>query len=161
MYFHLHKSAEQSLNAVIKSRRLDKYYLAKVVGVPKDAEQKLIAYLKKDSQKSLVYVSDVLQNGYDEIRTNYKKLEFDENFAILEVELVTGKTHQIRAHLSHIGYPILGDDKYGDSETNKKYGKKYQCLCAYKLIFHFDSTDYLAGLDGLCVEIDKSEISFL
>ena len=77
-------------------------------------------------------------NTYEEIKTNYKLLEQIDNCSILEVELITGKTHQIRAHLSHIGYPILGDEKYGNAEINKNYKKKFQCLCSYKFIFHFE-----------------------
>ena len=74
---------------------------------------------------------------------------FKENYSILDVTLHTGKTHQIRAHLAHIGHPIIGDGKYGNNEINKKFGVKSQELDAYKIIFNF-STDakilnYLKG----------------
>ena len=153
--------AKQSLDEAIKLRKLKKFYIAKVVGVPKEKEARLVAYLKKDSKKSLVYVSDVPQPGYDEIQTRYELISHDDEFSVLNVELVTGKTHQIRAHLSHVGYPILGDDKYGNSYINKNQGKKYQCLCAYKLIFCFDQNDYLSRLNGLVVQLQKEEVSFL
>lgn len=152
--------AKNSLDRAIKLRKLQKFYLAKVVGRAIKDQEKLTAYLKKDSVNSLVYISDLKQDGYEKIQTNYKVLERNEGFSILEVELVTGKTHQIRAHLSHIGYPILGDEKYGNNVINKKYGKKYQCLVAYKLIFHFDKNDYLFGLNGKAIEVDKNEINF-
>lgn len=147
--------AKQSLDNVIKNRLLDKYYLAKVVGVPVERSAKLIAYLKKDKEKSRVFISDVKIAGYEEIQTNYEVLEDDGKFALLNVKLITGKTHQIRAHLSHVGYPILGDDKYGNFKVNKEEGKRYQCLTAYKLVFHFDKDDYLFKLDGLKIELDK------
>lgn len=152
--------AKQSLDNVIKNRLLDKYYLAKVVGVPANRLAKLVAYLKKDKERSRVFISNVKIAGYEEIQTNYEVIEDDGEFALLNIKLVTGKTHQIRAHLSHVGYPILGDDKYGNFKVNKQEGKRYQCLTAYKLVFHFDKDDYLSKLDGLNLELDKKEIKF-
>ena len=153
--------AKKSLDVAIKNRKLKKFYVAKVCGCVEKSEEKLTAYLKKDEKKSLVYVSDNFLSGFEEIKTNYKKLSSDDEFSVLEVELVTGKTHQIRAHLSHIGYPILGDEKYGNDEINKKYKKKYQCLCAYKLVFHFAENDYLAYMNGMTIELEKDKIEFL
>ena len=153
--------AKKALDDAIKNKDIKKYYLAKVVGVPETKEANLIAYLKKDENKSLVYISDLKQNGYDKIMTNYRVIDNLKDYSILEIELLTGKTHQIRAHLSHIGYPILGDEKYGNSKINKINCKKYQCLCAYKLIFKLKKENYLFYLNGLSVELDKKEISFL
>jgi 23S rRNA pseudouridine955/2504/2580 synthase len=153
--------AKKSLDIAIKNRKLEKFYIAKVCGEINKSEEKLTAFLKKDDKKSLVFVSDKNLSGYEEIKTNYKKVQSDGEFSILEVELVTGKTHQIRAHLSHIGYPILGDEKYGNTEINKKYKKKYQCLCSYKLKFNFDKNDYLEYMNGEIVELEKDKIEFL
>lgn len=153
--------AKKSLDIAIKNRKLEKFYIAKVCGEINKNEEKLTAFLKKDDKKSLVFVSDKNLGGYEEIKTNYKKVQSDGEFSILEVELVTGKTHQIRAHLSHIGYPILGDEKYGNTEINKKYKKKYQCLCSYKLKFNFDKNDYLEYMNGEIVELEKDKIEFL
>lgn len=158
--FAKNEKSKESLDKAIKNRKLEKFYLAKVVGVPKNAHEELVAYLKKDDKKSMVFVSDEQLQGFEQIKTNYQVLSHDDDFSILEVELVTGKTHQIRAHLSHIGYPILGDEKYGNSEINKKFNKKYQCLCAYKLIFHFEKGDYLSYMNGQKIELNKSEIDF-
>lgn len=158
--FAKNEKSKDSLDKAIKNRELEKFYLAKVVGVPKNAHEELVAYLKKDDKKSMVFVSDEQLPGFEQIKTNYQVISHDDDFSILEVELVTGKTHQIRAHLSHIGYPILGDEKYGNSEINKKFNKKYQCLCAYKLIFHFEKGDYLSYMNGQKIELNQSEIDF-
>lgn len=151
---------KNSLDIAIKNRKIQKFYLAKVVGRPEKNQDNLTAYLKKDVEKSRVFISDVIQDGFEKIKTNYKVVEQNDDFSILEVELITGKTHQIRAHLAHIGYPILGDDKYGNRAINKKFNKKFQCLCAYKLVFYFEEDDYLSNMNGVAIELDKSEINF-
>lgn len=108
----------------LKNNEIEKYYLCTVVGNPPKKEDTLIDYLFKDSKKSQVYVSSTPQKGYQKIITKYKVLNVQNNFSKLEIKLITGKTHQIRAHLAHIGCPILGDGKYGINEINKKYHKK-------------------------------------
>ena len=153
-------SAKQSLDEAFKNRAIHKHYLAWVVGVPKKQKDNLIAYLKKDEKKSFVYVSDKQQSGYDEIKTNYQVIKTNEETSILDVELLTGKTHQIRAHLAHIGHAIIGDEKYGLMDINKKYKKRFQCLCAYKIIFEFSDKNYLSHLNSKIVEIDKNNIDF-
>lgn len=124
-----------------KNHEIKKYYKCKVYGIPSHKHAKLEAYLFKDSNKSQVYISDAPKKGYREIITEYTIISSDikENTAILEVLLHTGRTHQIRAHLSHIGHPIIGDGKYGINEINKKFNKKTQELFAYKLVFNFSS----------------------
>lgn len=96
-----------------KNREIEKIYRATVYGIPKVKEQLLNAYLFKDSKKSMVYISDVPKKGYVKIATYYKVLETNvkEHTSVLEVNLLTGKTHQIRAHLAYIGLPIIGDRK--------------------------------------------------
>ncbi len=113
--------------------------------------QNLVAYLFKDNKKSLVYISDIPKKGYVKIETSITLLEENkkENYYLLDVELHTGKTHQIRAHLAHIGLPIIGDGKYGINEINKKFGVKTQELHSYKLKFNFKTDagilNYLKG----------------
>ena len=94
-----------------KSREIEKIYRTTVYGIPKIKEQLLKAYLFKDNKKSLVYISDTPKKGYVPIQTYYKVIACDkkENTCVLEVNLLTGRTHQIRSHLAYIGYPIIGD----------------------------------------------------
>ncbi len=124
-----------------KAKEIDKFYRCMVYGIPSKSSDILNAYLFKDNKKSLVYISDVYKKGYQKITTSYKIIDIDNknNTSILEVKLETGKTHQIRAHLAHIGHPIIGDGKYGINQINKKFNKKTQELCSYKLIFNFKS----------------------
>ena len=133
------KEALDILNKKIENHEILKFYKCTVVGIPTKKETTLTDYLFKDSKKSVVYVSNAPKQGYKKIITSYKVLKEDikNNLSILEVNLHTGRTHQIRAHLAHIGHPILGDGKYGINEINKKFNKKSQELTAYKLVFNF------------------------
>ena len=104
---------EKSLNILLnkfKNHEIEKHYLAVVYGIPKEKHEKLESYLFKDNKKSIVYISDEFKKGYQKIITKYTLLEKrKDNTSILDVEIETGKTHQIRAHLAHIGLPIIGD----------------------------------------------------
>lgn len=95
-----------------KKHEIEKHYLAWVYGVPEDTKKRCEAYLFKDTKKSHVYISDFPKIGYQKIITSYHVLQkYPNNTSLLDVEIETGKTHQIRAHLAHIGYPIIGDRK--------------------------------------------------
>lgn len=126
-------------------RSFRKFYTCRVKGCPAKTETVLHAWLRKDAQISRVSVTDYPARGALEIMTGYRVLQAEEN-ALLEVELMTGRTHQIRAHLAHIGHPILGDDKYGDRMLNRKLGVRRQQLWATRLVFQAEGAlSYLNG----------------
>lgn len=135
---------EDSLNILLnkfKNHEIKKNYHCTVIGKMPKTQDTLKSYLFKDNKKSIVYISDTPKKGYLEIITKYKVLSEDNksNTSKLDVELITGRTHQIRAHLAYIGNPILGDGKYGINEINKKLKTKYQQLDNYKIEFSFTS----------------------
>lgn len=122
-----------------------KFYTCRVKGCPSRPEAVMRAYLRKDAEIARVSVTDFPVHGAQEIVTAYRVLERGET-SRLEVELITGRTHQIRAHLAHVGHPILGDDKYGDRALNRRLGLRRQQLWATALELHAGGA--LAYLDG-------------
>lgn len=122
-----------------KNKEIEKHYLAKVYGIVNKDHEILESYLFKDNKKSLVLISDYPKKNYSKIITEYTVIKRNEkeNYTVLDINLHTGKTHQIRAHLAHIGYPIIGDGKYGINEINKKFNLKTQYLYSYKIKFNF------------------------
>ena len=145
---------EPSLNFILdafKNREIEKHYMATVYGIPKVKKARLTAYLFKDSKKSLVYISNEPKKGYVKIITSYTVVKEDKkkNTCILDINLETGRTQQIRAHLAYIGFPIIGDGKYGKNEINKKFNQKTQLLECYSLKFNLKNGNnilqYLKG----------------
>lgn len=151
---------EESLDILLnkfKQHEIEKHYLAWVYGIPKYESKRIEAYLFKDNKKAQVYISDIPKKGYQKIITSYKVLEKrKDNTSILDVEIETGKTHQIRAHLAHIGNPIIGDGKYGKNRINKEFHRKNQMLCSYVLKFNFwgenGILEYLKGKEIRLIE---------
>ena len=135
--FALNKTAENELLASFKEREIDKTYNCVVVGKPKQNAQKLKAFLFKDAKKSMVYISETQKQGYLPIETHFRLVKQMGELSVLEVKLITGRTHQIRAHLAHLKMPILGDGKYGINKINRRYRVKTQLLCCTKIMFHF------------------------
>ena len=150
------KTAEalRVMNQKIKDRELDKRYLAIVEGTPKPLDGSLKGYLFKDAKKNRVFVSDAPQPGAKTCQTNYKTLVSRNGLSLVECELITGRTHQIRAQFAHAGHPLLGDGKYG--KLDKKYDRNYQALYSYRLTFTF-TTDAgaLEHLNGKSFAVDK------
>ena len=151
------KTAEalRVMNQKIKDRELDKRYLAIVEGTPK-------GYLFKDAKKNRVFVSDTPQPGAKTCQTNYVTLASKNGLSLVECELITGRTHQIRAQFAHAGHPLLGDGKYG--KLDKRFDRSYQALYSYKLTFQFTTDagelDYLNGKSFRVDKVDFAEEYF-
>ena len=158
------KNAEalRVINEKIKLREIDKYYLAAVHGIPAKKEDILKGYLLKDERTNTVRVFDKNPpRGAKEIITKYRIVAKSGDSALLEINLLTGRTHQIRAHMAHIGHPLVGDGKYGHNKSDKQKGYKYQALCSYKLRFSLsDESTALDYLRGKEFSIPKSDIYF-
>lgn len=125
------------LNEAIRNDEIEKYYTTLVTGRIKDGLYK--GYILKNEENNISRVFDNKVNDSKEISMEVKTLQSNGAFSLLEIRLITGRSHQIRAHLAHLGHPIIGDTKYGDSKMNSfffnKFGLNYQFLYAYKLTF--------------------------
>ena len=158
------KTAEalRVMNQKIKDRELDKRYLAIVEGTPKPPKGSLKGYLFKDAKKNRVFVSDKMQPGAKTCQTNYVTLASAKGLSLVECELITGRTHQIRAQFAHAGHPLLGDGKYG--KLDKRFDRNYQALYSYKLTFTFTteagSLEYLNGKSFRVENVDFVEEYF-
>ena len=159
------KNAEalRVMNEKIKYREIDKFYLAAVHGIPKPESATIKGWLLKDDKKNIVRVYEKNPpRAAKEIITKYKVVAKKNDSALIEVELLTGRTHQIRAHMAHIGHPLVGDGKYGVNKNDRAKGYKYQALYSYRLRFSFDTSnptclDYLNGKE---FKIPKKDIYF-
>ena len=149
------KTAEalRVMNQKIKDREMDKRYLAIVEGVPKVKQGSLKGYLFKDAKQNRVFVTDTPQPGSKSCQTNYKVLSSRNGLSLVECQLITGRTHQIRAQFAHAGHPLLGDGKYG--KLDKRFDRTYQALYSYKLMFDFQTdAGALAYLDGKSFQVE-------
>lgn len=145
------KNAEslRILNQKLKDRELEKYYLCVLHGTLRRKSGILTGWLIKDENKNKVKVFEKQMPNSKEIRTKYSVISEQDGLSLVEVELLTGRTHQIRAHFSSIGHPLLGDGKYGTNALNKALGYKKQFLYSYRLKFAFTTDagilEYLNG----------------
>lgn len=152
------KTAEalRILNQKIRDRELDKRYLAVVEGTPRPETGVLKGYLFKDAVKNRVFVTDTPQKGAKTCETRYRTLTKRGGLSLVECELITGRTHQIRAQFAHAGHPLLGDGKYGKLDPHAD--RRYQALYSYRLTFCF-TTDagVLAPLNGRSFQVADVE----
>lgn len=158
------KNAEalRIMNEKIKNDEIHKFYLCAVHGKMQKRSDTLTAYLKKNSADNLVTISDKAKDGYKNIVTKYRVVSEAAESSLLEVELVTGRTHQIRAHMAHIGHSLLGDGKYGVNREDREHGYKYQALYSYRFIFNFKGDNGCLGyLSGKQVAIAPENVWFL
>ena len=145
--FAKNEIAETELLKAFKERTIIKKYLLKVKGKVNPEVIKHRLYLKKLADASKVIVSEVKTSGYEEIVTHFNIIKYIDSESVLEAELVTGKTHQIRAHISYFGHPIVGDGKYGVGDS------KQMCLTAYYMAFKFHKKSSLEYLNDKWFEI--------
>ncbi len=136
------KNAEslRILNEKLKNRELKKLYLCIAIGKLKNKEGIIEGFLEKNEKQNKVYISNTATHSTKSIATKYKVIDYKNGLSLVEVELLTGRTHQIRASFAHLGNPLLGDGKYGTNAQNKQFGGyKKQFLYSYKLSFDFKS----------------------
>lgn len=160
------KTAEalRVMNQKIRDRELEKRYLCVVLGRPSPAEGTLEGFLLKDEAKKQVSIRSKPVPGGRKAITKYRTLATRGNLSLVECDLITGRTHQIRAMMAHAGHPLLGDGKYGTERINRQFGKKHQCLWSWKLTFQF-TTDagelsYLNGRSWQVEHVDFVEELF-
>lgn len=159
--------AVQILNEAIRENRVQKYYLTLVKGKIQKAGE-ISAYLTKDSQKNQVEITAETRSGAKQTKTLYRPIATAEGTTLLEIQLITGKTHQIRAHMQSIGHPIVGDRKYGDMAMNERFRRDFglsnQFLHAYRLVFgdmqgalsHLSGKEIVADLPKVLAEIKET-----
>jgi len=148
------------INQKIKDRELHKYYLCIVHGKMTPRNGTLKNFLSRDLDEKRVYVYDSPRKDTKTAVTHYKTLSVQNDLSLIECELITGRTHQIRAQFAHAGHPLLGDGKYGTNELNRRYHEKYQTLCSYKIQFDFTTdAEHLSYLDKQIFAITDVEFA--
>ena len=152
------KTAEglRVMNQKIRDRELSKYYLCVVRGRMSPPEGRLESYLWKDEEKNQVKVLSRPAPGARTAVTLYRTLAVRDGLSLVECDLITGRTHQIRAQFAAAGHPLLGDGKYGSERDNRKYGRRRQALYSYKLAFRFTTeAGPLECLNGRCFQVPE------
>lgn len=154
-------AALREMDERIRAREVKKFYLCAVHGVMPKKSDVLEAYLRKDEKTNTVKVIDSPAPGYLTIKTGYRVLAERDGNSLLEIELFTGRTHQIRAHMAHIGHPLLGEGKYGVNRDDRRVGYRWQALTSYRLRFDFsDDGGVLCALKGREFSISPADVWF-
>jgi len=137
------------LNELIKERLIDKFYLCVIHGKVTPSSGTYKSFMLKDERQKMVRVFDAPKPGAKTAITKYRTLKTNDRFSLMEIELLTGRFHQIRAQFAYVGHPLLGDTKYGTAKQNKDTGFKFQALYSYKLRFSAgEKAEHLAYLNG-------------
>lgn len=147
-------AALREINAAVKERKVDKYYQCLAEGVINPPTGVLTGFLRKNAADNRMTVFDTQKPNTVKAVTAYRVMEQGDTRCRVEVELLTGRTHQIRAQFAHMGHPLCGDTKYGATPVRTRKGRAWQALCAYRVRFRFDETSPLSYLNGrdFCVE---------
>ena len=148
-------AALRELNRCVKERQLDKYYLCLVKGYLTPESGRLCHYHIKDEKENKALVFDAPREGARTMLTDYLTLEKKGGYSLLRVELLTGRTHQIRAQFAHIGHPLVGDGKYGENKLERQKGFVHQALYSYQLRFRLPADSSLAYLNGRLFSVDS------
>lgn len=158
--FSKNELAQNEILNTFKSSLIHKEYLTLVYGKMEKQKDTLKAYIQKDVKDSFCKVKDKKEKGALEICTEYEVVKYftETNTSLLNIKLHTGRTHQIRAHMKHIGHNVIGDSKYGINEINRKLGFKSQILIAYRYTFSFDKDSSLFYLNNKIIEVNKEKI---
>ena len=150
-------AALRDLNGIIRDDLMKKEYLTITVGAPPAGRH--IAWLQHNEKTNKVRIHARAGDGYKQIITDVTVIRQAGPFALCRIGLVTGRTHQIRAHLAYLGHPVLGDSKYGNRKMNERTGLKTQALCAQRLTFgHIPPENSLHYLSGRVIKLDSPEI---
>ena len=158
------KTAEalRVMNQKIRDREMHKTYLCAACGTIRPKQEEITGYILRHTDEHRVSVHRTQVKGSRTAVTKYRVLRETDELSLVECELITGRTHQIRAHFAWIGHPLLGDSKYGRNDMNRKYHRKTQCLCSYKLRFDFTTdAESLGYLNGLTVTVPDVEFTAL
>ena len=154
-------AALRDMNERIRSGQVNKYYVCALHGRFEKKSGIIEGYLRKDEKTNTVDISDSPRPGYKSIKTGYRVLSDDGRDSLVEIRLYTGRTHQIRAHMAHIGHPLIGDGKYGVNRDDRQRGYKWQALYSYRIFFDFEKNgDILDYLSGREYSLNMSDIWF-
>ena len=149
------EESKEILDRLIKNRQIHKTYLCVVLGTMEQKSGTLTHYLFKDAKQNRVFLSEEAKKGAKTAVMSYRVKAKKNGLSLVECDLLTGRTHQIRSQLAHIGHPILGDDKYGKKEINRRYKEKGQLLCAWRISFEIKEKNVLSYLDQQSFTVGK------